>query len=91
MPVGTGSISRAAKSAAPKKSVKKTPEVPVAENGKETVAKTKTSAKAPTKAPVQRKTKNVKAEELKVYGEETMFVVRNECCHLTEELPVHLL
>ena len=37
--------------------------------------------KAPVKKPVTRK----KVEK------EPVFVVGNECCHLTEELPVHLL
>ena len=42
--------------------------------------------------PAKRKTVTAqKKPEVTVYAEETVLTVGNECCHLTEELPVHLL
>lgn len=121
MPVGTGSINRAARTSKKAAEVKKEEvKAVVAEEAaevKETVdakaetekkaAPKKTAAKKPAakkdalkketakktavKETVQEKTAPEKAPELRVYGNETVFVVGNECCHLTEELPVHLL
>jgi len=101
MPVGTGSINRAARSS------KKTAEAVKSENviaqaeepsaeKKTTQKKTTAKTAAPKKTtsspkPVVKKETEEKAPELRVYGNETVFVVGNECCHLTEELPVHLL
>ena len=95
MPVGTGSINRAARSS------KKTTEVVKNETKatKDETLKTEVAAKktTTTKKTTSAKKTTVKPEvtekapELRVYGDETVFVVGNECCHLTEELPVHLL
>lgn len=78
MPVGTGSIKRAAKAnVAAGTKVENAPEKPVA----------KKSA-APKKAAASKKTTPKKAEP------KTMVPVAksvNEVCHLTEELPIHLL
>ena len=124
MPVGTGSINRAARSSKKVAEVKKeevnavvaeeAAEVKVAPEKSATVQKKatskkpaakkttskepttkKTAAKAAPKATVKETAAEEvtveKAPELRVYGNETVFVVGNECCHLTEELPVHLL
>ena len=111
MPVGTGSINRAARNSKKTTEVVKN-ETKVAQDEivkaeaavtekpaeklatqkkpaakKTTATKKTTSAKKPTVKPEVTE----KAPELRVYGDETVFVVGNECCHLTEELPVHLL
>lgn len=118
MPVGTGSINRAARNSkkttevvknetkvvkdevvkavaaeavATSKPAEKHTEKPASQKKttakKTTATKKTTSAKKPTVKPEVTE----KAPELRVYGDETVFVVGNECCHLTEELPVHLL
>lgn len=100
MPVGTGSINRAARSSKKTTETVKNEtkvvkdEVVKAEAAtkKTTTAKKTTSAKKPAEAKATaEKSEPKKAPELRVYGDETVFVVGNECCHLTEELPVHLL
>lgn len=126
MPVGTGSINRAARSskktiaaekstaavvkavevkqeveavsAVPEKTEavqenatpkKATPKKPAT---KRTVAKKAAAPKtAAVKETAEEEVAAEKAPELIVYGNETVFVVGNECCCLTEELPVHLL
>ena len=55
---------------------------------KKAAPKKETAKKTAVKETVQEKTAPEKAPELRVYGNETVFVVGNECCHLTEELPV---
>lgn len=100
MPVGTGSINRAARNSKKTTEVVKNEtkvvkdEVVKAEAAakKTATAKKTTSTKKPAEAKVAaEKSEPKKAPELRVYGDETVFVVGNECCHLTEELPVHLL
>lgn len=123
MPVGTGSINRAArsskkaagtvnsasdtkkketavKSAAVKaEEVKEAPvEAVASEPAKKTRAKKTTVRKTPPKKEtVSAKKAAVKEEtegtlnELKVYAEETVFVVGNDVCQLTQDLPIHLL
>lgn len=116
MPVGTGSINRAARNSKKTTEVVKN-ETKVAQDEivkaeaavtekpaeklatqkkpaakKTTATKKTTSAKKPAQAKAtSEKAEPKKAPELRVYGDETVFVVGNECCHLTEELPVHLL
>ena len=105
MPVGTGSINRAARSSKKTtEAVKNETKVVKGEAVKaeaveavvaEAVATSKPAEK-PAKKPAEAKATAEKAEpkkaqELRVYGDETVFVAGNECCHLTEELPVHLL
>ena len=99
MPVGTGSINRAARNSKKTTEVVKN-ETKVAQDEivKAEAAVTEKPAEklATQKKPAQAKATSEKAEpkkapELRVYGDETVFVVGNECCHLTEELPVHLL
>ena len=100
MPVGTGSINRAARSSKKTTEVVKNETKVVKDEAvkaevatkKTTTAKKTTSAKKPAEAKAKsEKPAPKKAPELRVYGDETVFVVGNECCHLTEELPVHLL
>ncbi len=81
MPVGTGSIKRAAKAnVAAGTKVEAAPEV----KAEKPVAK----KAAPKKAAAPKKTEP-KKEEPKVV--ETVGKSVNEVCHLTEELPIHLL
>ena len=84
MPIGTGSINRASRTS--KKTAKPlenkaviSEEKVVVEETEKTPQQKVSAKKSSAKKPV------VKAEK------ETTFVVGNECCHLTEELPIHLL
>lgn len=82
MPVGTGSIKRAAKAnVAAGTKAEVTPEV----KAEKAAVKKPTTAK---KAAAPKKTEPKKAEP-KVAPVATKSV--NEVCHLTEELPIHLL
>lgn len=126
MPVGTGSINRAARTSKKATNMVKSAEVAeqAAVNSAEVKAEevknpaqkstTKNSAaKAPAepkrdsekKAAVKKtaapkkvtptkqtavKTEE-KAPELRVYDNETVFIVGNESCQLTQEMPIHLL
>ena len=85
MPIGTGSINRASRTS--KKTVK--PQ----ENKTETVVKEEIPAAVEVKSVTKKapaKKSAAKKQEPKV-EKETAFVVGNECCHLTEDLPIHLL
>jgi len=109
MPVGTGSINRAAKTS--KKAVETVVEAPVklaektpvrttvktegANNNASTAVKAEEMKKevSPKKATTKKSTASKKTQkpELTVYADETVFVVANECCQLTQELPIYLL
>lgn len=121
MPVGTGSINRAARTSKKTTATAKNEEVKnvaaeavsekvetaplegntvpkkakaVKENSapkKQAAKKTAAPKKAAVKETAAEQVTGEKAPELRVYGNETVFVAGNECCHLTEELPVHLL
>ena len=82
MPVGKGSINRASRSS--KKNVKeadsKVVMQPDVQESEAAVASVETK-------PARKKTVTKKAEAKEVVQESSA----NECCHLTEELPVHLL
>ena len=112
MPVGTGSINRAARSSKKAAEVKKeevnavaaeevTAEVKVVPEKAATVQKKATSKKPAAKKPAVKKAAPKKAAvketaaeevvvekapELRVYGNETVFVVGNECCHQASQL-----
>ena len=74
----------APKKTAAKKTIAKKPTTKNATDG-QAAPKKKAAKKAVEQAALE------KTPELRIYGNETMFVAANECCHLTEELPVHLL
>ena len=81
MPVGAGSINRAARTGKKAAETAKTTKViDTAEAVQAPVPKKKTAS---TKAAAPKKSTDVKKA--------AVFVVGNEVCHLTEELPVHLL
>lgn len=96
MPVGAGSIKRAAKTAATKPEMKKTESVkseaqkaevkPAAKSPQKestAAAKTKVKTKKYTKQPKAGSTAPRQASDLKRLG--------NQIYHITDELPVHLL
>lgn len=85
MPIGTGSINRASRTS--KKTVKPQERKAAAVVKEEIPAEVEVKS-APKKAPAKKST--AKKQDVKVEKEIT-FVVGNESCHLTEELPIHLL
>ena len=87
MPVGKGSINRASRSS--KKTVKET-DNKLAQSVTEAVVEEPVVASEETK-PVKKKTVAKKTVTEKKVEEKTVESIGNECCHLTEELPVHLL
>ena len=87
MPVGKGSINRASRSS--KKTVKET-DNKTAVHASEAVVTEPIVVLEETK-PARKKTVAKKIVTEKKVQEKTVESIGNECCHLTEDLPIHLL
>lgn len=88
MPVGKGSINRASRSS--KKTVKET-DNKLAQSVTEAVVEEEPVVASEETKSVKKKTVAKKTVTEKKVEEKTVESIGNECCHLTEDLPVHLL
>ena len=96
MPVGAGSIKRAAKTAATNPETEKTQDVKpkVQQTQAKPAAKSprkETAAAAKTKAVAKKDTKQPKAAGIAQKQTEVPERLGNQIYHITDELPVHLL